>query len=65
MMTFKKLLRKGIALMLVTMAVALGGCSGDKAEGTSDGTITIGIPQDLEDGLDPHKVSAAGKRTTM
>lgn len=65
MMTFKKLFRKGIALMLVTMAVALGGCSGDKAEGTSDGTITIGIPQDLEDGLDPHKVSAAGTKEIL
>lgn len=65
MMTLKKLFRKGIALMLVTMAVALGGCSGDKAEGTSDGAITIGIPQDLEDGLDPHKVSAAGTKEIL
>ncbi len=65
MMTFKKLLRKGIACMLVTMTVALGACSGDKAEGTSDGQITIGIPQDLEDGLDPHKVSAAGTKEIL
>ncbi|MBR3518156.1 MAG: ABC transporter substrate-binding protein, partial [Lachnospiraceae bacterium] len=29
------------------------------------GSITIGIPQDLEDGLDPHKVTAAGTREIL
>ncbi|MBR5421239.1 MAG: ABC transporter substrate-binding protein [Lachnospiraceae bacterium] len=54
-----------LAGLLATMAVALCGCAGDKAEETSLGQITIGIPQDLEDGLDPHKVSAAGTKEIL
>ena len=44
--------------VLLTLTIALGGCSGDKAEESSK--IIVGIPQDLEDSLDPHKVDAAG-----
>ncbi|MCR5251128.1 MAG: ABC transporter substrate-binding protein [Lachnospiraceae bacterium] len=54
-----------LAVLLATMAVALGGCTGGKAEETTSGQITIGIPQDLEDGLDPHKVSAAGTKEIL
>ncbi|MBR3525842.1 MAG: ABC transporter substrate-binding protein [Lachnospiraceae bacterium] len=54
-----------LAGLLATMAVALGGCAGGKAEEVSSGQITIGIPQDLEDGLDPHKVSAAGTKEIL
>ena len=53
-----------LVLMLMT-AIALGGCSGDKANESSKDTITIGIPQDLEDGLDPHVVSAAGTKEIL
>lgn len=65
--------------LLMTMAVALGGCTGDKtaetpvssaenADGSgysATGQITIGIAQDLDDGLDPHKVDAAGTREIL
>ncbi len=53
-----------LAFMLTTLAVALGGCAGDK-EGESSSQITIGIPQDLEDSLDPHKAVAAGTKEVL
>lgn len=56
----KRLFSLLLAGMLMTTTIALGGCTGDKAGGTSLDSITIGIPQDLEDGLDPHVVNAAG-----
>lgn len=58
--------RKGIrraflVLVLLTLTIALGGCSGDKEEESSaSSSITVGIPQDIEDSLDPHKTVAAG-----
>lgn len=55
----------GLVLVLMTSAIALGGCQGDKASASLDGEITIGIPQDLEDGLDPHLVNAAGTREIL
>ncbi|MBR1471543.1 MAG: ABC transporter substrate-binding protein [Lachnospiraceae bacterium] len=74
----KKGVRFLLAGLLTTMAVALSGCGGDKtgetsseqitnstSEGNAAGSITIGIPQDLEDGLDPHKVTAAGTREIL
>ncbi|MBE5895440.1 MAG: ABC transporter substrate-binding protein [Lachnospiraceae bacterium] len=55
-----------ILVMLMTTTIALGGCAGDKAGGTSfNDSITIGIPQDLDDSLDPHVVSAAGTREIL
>ena len=61
--------RKGLkSLLLVfvlsTLAIALSGCSGDK-EGENSSQITIGIPQDLEDSLDPHKMVAAGTKEVL
>lgn len=53
-----------LVFMLTTLAVALGGCTGDK-EGESSSQITIGIPQDLEDSLDPHKAVAAGTKEVL
>ena len=44
-------------------AVALSGCSGDKSGGSSK--IVIGIPQDLEDSLDPHDAVAAGTKEIL
>ncbi|MDD3661084.1 MAG: ABC transporter substrate-binding protein, partial [Lachnospiraceae bacterium] len=55
---------KIILLMLLSMTIALTGCSGDKAEENSS-TITVGIPQDIEDSLDPHKAVAAGTKEVL
>lgn len=62
----KKQGRKAILLFFVLMmlTVALCGCTGDK-EGGSSSQITIGIPQDLEDSLDPHKAVAAGTKEVL
>jgi len=53
-----------ILLTLLSMTIALTGCSGDKAEENSS-TITVGIPQDIEDSLDPHKAVAAGTKEVL
>lgn len=52
-----------VILMSATLTVALCGCGGDKADKAS--SITIGIPQDLEDSLDPHKAVAAGTKEIL
>lgn len=50
-----------LTLVCTALTVALGACAGDKAgESESQSEITIGIPQDIEDSLDPHKAVAAG-----
>ena len=49
--------------VLTTLTIALSGCSGDKAGGSSG--IVVGIPQDLEDSLDPHKAVAAGTKEVL
>lgn len=49
--------------VLLTLTIALSACSGDKADDSSrsdESSITIGIPQDIEDSLDPHAAVAAG-----
>lgn len=84
----KKQVLRTISLSVVLMlAVALSGCSGDKqsretdsnpqsepvATGTSDeeagitmgGSMVVGIPQDLEDSLDPHYAVAAGTKEIL
>lgn len=61
----KKTTLRGLLLLLMipVLAVALCGCSGDKkGKGSS---IVVGIPQDLEDSLDPHKVEAAGTKEVL
>lgn len=42
--------------------VALTACSGDKTDASS---IVVGIPQDLEDSLDPHEAVAAGTKEIL
>lgn len=56
---FEKLL---VMLLVSTLAIALCGCAGDKA---GDSLITIGIPQDLDDSLDPHVAEGAGTREVL
>lgn len=58
---FKSLL---LVFVLTTLAIALSACSGDK-EGDNSSQITIGIPQDVEDSLDPHKTVAAGTKEVL
>ncbi len=53
-----------LVFVLSTLTIALGGCAGDK-EGGNSSQITIGIPQDLEDSLDPHKAVAAGTKEVL
>ena len=58
--------RSIIALVLCVAlipSVALCGCSGDKKDGSS--RIVVGIPQDLEDSLDPHEAVAAGTKEIL
>ena len=53
--------RNFVLLMLVlSLALALTACSGKRQDESSQSQITIGIPQDVEDSLDPHKTVAAG-----
>lgn len=47
--------------VLLTLTIALSACSGDK-QGETSSQITIGIPQDMEDSLDPNKTVAAGTK---
>ena len=57
---------KRILLTLVcgALTVALGACSGGKEEENST-QITIGISQDIEESLDPHKMVAAGTKEVL
>ncbi len=52
-----------ILSVLLTLTIALSACSGRKAGDSSK--IVVGIPQDLEDSLDPHKATAAGTREVL
>ena len=49
--------------VLLTLTIALSGCSGEKADESSK--IIVGIPQDLEDSLDPQKAVAAGTKEVL
>ena len=63
-MKTKALKRFLLTLVFTTLTIALSACSGDKA-GESSSQITIGIPQDIEDSLDPHKAVAAGTEEVL
>lgn len=54
----------GLIFLSATLTVALCACKGDKA-GEASSHITIGIPQDLEDSLDPHQAVAAGTKEIL
>lgn len=60
-MKVKGLKSLSLVLVFLTLTIALSACSGDKAgDSASSSSITVGIPQDVEDSLDPHKAVAAG-----
>ena len=53
--------RLSVLLMVVlSLALTLTACSGKRQGESTESQITIGIPQDVEDSLDPHKAVAAG-----
>lgn len=62
----KRFSLKGLSLilMLSALSIALCACRGGKKADDSS-SIIIGIPQDLEDSLDPHKVAAAGTKEVL
>ncbi|MDD6203205.1 MAG: ABC transporter substrate-binding protein [Lachnospiraceae bacterium] len=60
----QKTLKRLLVPVLFTLTIALSACSGDKT-GDNSSQITIGIPQDIEDSLDPHKAVAAGTREVL
>lgn len=60
MRKFSFLFNLCVAMMLFT---ALCGCGGGKTGNSS--RIVVGIPQDLEDSLDPHKAVAAGTKEVL
>lgn len=53
-----------LTAVLFSLTIALTGCSGDKASDSSS-EITIGLAQDIEDSLDPHKAVAAGTKEIL
>ena len=52
-----------LLLSLALLTAALCGCGGGKSKGTD--SLTVGIAQDLDDSLDPHKMTAAGTREIL
>ena len=75
MSTLKRILTLLLALILLT--AVLCGCKDGKTDSTEPeesisakepvpgGEITVGIAQDLDDSLDPHKMTAAGTREIL
>ena len=64
----RKITRRFLVMMLLIslMATALSACAGGKAgSADADSLITIGIPQDLDDSLDPHIAEGAGTREVL
>ncbi len=61
---YRKAVSRLLTIVLTTLAIALSGCSSDKAAGDDSSKITIGIPQDI-DGLDPHTITGAGTKEVL
>ncbi|MCR5831651.1 MAG: ABC transporter substrate-binding protein [Lachnospiraceae bacterium] len=61
-MSKKRIIALALCVALIP-TVALGACSGDKSDASSK--IVVGIPQDLEDSLDPHEAVAAGTKEIL
>ena len=55
-----------VMLLVSAMTTALCACAGGKAgSADADSLITIGIPQDLDESLDPHVAEGAGTREVL
>jgi peptide/nickel transport system substrate-binding protein len=67
-----------VFLAVAALACSLSACGGattqattssdettPSSEGTQVNEITVGIPQDLDDSLDPYRMTAAGTREVM
>ncbi len=61
---YRKAVSRLLTIVLATLAIALSGCSSDKAAGDDSSKITIGIPQDI-DSLDPHYATGAGTKEVL
>lgn len=68
----KKMRNLILAVLLLAMALSLCACGNGEKEVESSQTtradtneINVGIPQDLEDSLDPHVTAAAGTREVL
>ncbi len=61
-MSMKRIISLALCVAMAS-SVALSGCSGDKTDASS--RIVVGIPQDLEDSLDPHEAVAAGTKEIL
>lgn len=60
----RKAVKTFLALCVaIVPAIALCACGGDKSSDSSK--IVVGIPQDLEDSLDPHEAVAAGTKEIL
>ena len=62
MKTWKRILT---LLLVLAMAAALCSCKGGKSGKEQKNELTVGIAQDLDDSLDPHKMTAAGTREIL
>ncbi|MCI7813731.1 MAG: ABC transporter substrate-binding protein [Lachnospiraceae bacterium] len=77
----KKVRKLVMLLLVMAFTIVLGGCQDSKEQETESqkdsssqtseagptmgGSIVVGIPQDLEDSLDPHKSVAAGTKEVL
>ena len=52
-------------LLALAMTAALCSCKGGKSKTETPKELTVGIAQDLDDSLDPHKMTAAGTREIL
>ncbi|MDR2546466.1 MAG: ABC transporter substrate-binding protein [Lachnospiraceae bacterium] len=53
-------------MVICSLTIAPGGCLGDKqGDEVLSSVITVGIPQDIEDSLDPHRAVAAGTEEVL
>ena len=54
-----------LSVVLASLTIAFGGCQSGKTAESPSSKIVVGIAQDLEDSLDPHKAVAAGTKEVL